>query len=165
MEGVLQWVKGLVILFIVGNVLLYLVQGKVYEKYVQLFFQVVVILAVIAPIGSVVVDQETFLNTIDYEAFRQELDNVRRDSQRVTDLGQSYAVEQYEDAVEQDVLHMLERMEYSPSYVEAQLSDAYEIESIRIGFEEAGAWPEVVDELTEYYQLEEEQITIEEARL
>lgn len=165
MEAVLQWVKGIVILFIAGNVLLYLVQGKTYEKYVRLFFQIVVILAVMAPIGTVVLDQDAFLEAIDYESFRQELDNIRRDSERVTDLGQSYAREQYEEAVEEDITHMLQRMERFPSYVEAQLNESYEIENIRIGFEEEGDFLDVINELTEYYQLSEEQITIEEARL
>lgn len=165
METVLQWVKGIVILLIVGNVLMYLVQGRTYEKYVRLFFQVIVILAVLAPVGSVVLDRDAFLEAVDYESFRQEMDSIQRDSQHMTELGQTYAAEQYRAAVEEDVTRMLQRMDVSPSYVEAQLGESYEIEHLTIGFGEAGAYMEVIDELTGYYQIGEEQITIEEARL
>lgn len=165
MEGILQWVKGIVILLIVGNILLYLLQGKIYEKYVQLFFQVVVIMAVIAPIGKMVFDKDAFLSALDYQTFWQNMDNIQRDNEKVADFGRAYAKEQYEQAVEEDVIHMLERMEYKPAYVEAQLNEDYAISSLCIGFTEAGGYQDVLEEVTEYYQLDYEQVTIEEAHL
>lgn len=165
MEAILEWVKGIVILMIVGNVLLYLVQGRSYEKYVQLFFQLLVIMAVIAPVGKVVLDKDTFFDALDYQTFWQNMDNIQRDNEKVEDLGRAYAKEQYEQAVEEDVLHMLERMEYEPVYVKASLDEDYTISSLCIGFREAGGYQEVLKEVTEYYQLEQGQVVIEEAHL
>ena len=52
MDAILNWMKGILVLFLIGHVLLYLVQNKTYEKYVHFFLRILILLAVMAPIAS-----------------------------------------------------------------------------------------------------------------
>lgn len=133
MEGVLNWIKGIVILFIITNVLLYLVQGKIYEKYIGFFMRLLIIVAVISPIATVVYGEEEFLDNIAYVQFWQDLERIRKDSERIGYANQEYCREEYEQVVEEDVRRLLEREEYQSSYVKVQLTDAYAIEMMQIG--------------------------------
>lgn len=133
MDAVLNWMKGIVILFIITNVLLYLVQGRKYEKYISFFMRLLVIIAVISPIATVLYNEEEFHENIAYAQFWQDLEEIQKDSGRIGYANQEYGRAEYERVVEEDVVHFLEREEYRSSYVEVQLTDAYEIEGIKIG--------------------------------
>lgn len=133
MEGVLNWMKGIVILFILTNVLLYMVQGKIYEKYIVFFMRLLIIIAVISPITTIAYSEEEFLDNIDYIQFWQDLERIRKDSERIGYVNQEYCREEYEQLVEEDVQRFLKKEEYQSSYVTVQLTDAYVIEMIQIG--------------------------------
>lgn len=195
MDGVLNWVKGIVTLLVVGNVLLYLVQGRTYEKYISFFLQLLVVLAVLSPIAKVAGSEEEFLSYVENTHFLQELDNMKKDYSRVPSDDTNYCKTQYEKVVADDVKRVIEQENYMPSYVLVELSDAYEIESIQIGIciteqkdesmaEEAGQiviekiqmnsgekkqdegvnykYGQLLSVLSSYYQLEQNQIIIEE---
>lgn len=133
MEGVLNWMKGIVILFILTNVLLYMVQGKIYEKYIVFFMRLLIIIAVISPITTIAYSEEEFLDNIAYIQFWQDLERIRKDSERIGYVNQEYCREEYEQLVEEDVQRFLKKEEYQSSYVTVQLTDAYVIEMIQIG--------------------------------
>lgn len=138
MEAVLNWMKGIVILFIIGNVFLYLVQGKVYEKYINFFLRLLVIIAVISPIAAVVYSEEEFLEHIAYTQFWQELEAIQKDSGRIGYADEEYCRTEYEKVVEEDVIRLLEGEAYQSAYVDVQLSDDYEIEKMQIGISSSG---------------------------
>ena len=61
MDAILNWMKGILILFLIGHVMLYLVQNKTYEKYVHFFLRILILLAVMAPIASRLIDEDTLI--------------------------------------------------------------------------------------------------------
>ena len=56
MDAILNWMKGILVLFLIGHVLLYLVLNKTYEKYVHFFLSILIMLEVMAPISSRLID-------------------------------------------------------------------------------------------------------------
>lgn len=79
MEAVLEWMKGIVILFVVLSALMYLVPKAQYKKYIQFFMEMVIVIAVISPISKVVYASEDFEEKIRYSQFWQEMENMQMD--------------------------------------------------------------------------------------
>ena len=77
MDAILNWMKGILILFLIGHVMLYLVQNKTYEKYVHFFLRILILLAVMAPIASRLIDEDTLIQNMEQAQFFQELENVQ----------------------------------------------------------------------------------------
>ena len=191
MQAICEWMKGIMLLFVIGNVLLYLVQGRQYEKYVQFFLQLLMVMAVVAPVANVVINKEEFLDTVAYHSFWQDLDNVARDAQKIEFSNQEYAKTQYEQAVAQSVTELVEQENYTVSQVTVSLSEAYEIEQIwivlgdkQLAANQEGAervlieqiritqekpadsyqYAKLRERIKDFYQIEAEQILIEEEK-
>ncbi len=137
MDAILNWMKGILILFLIGHVLLYLVQNKTYEKYVHFFLRILILLAVMAPIASKVVDEDTLIQNIEQAQFFQKLENV----QKVNAISSAETADcrsQYEEACSGQVEDTLRQKGYAVAYSKVTLNEAHEIEHITIGMEKPG---------------------------
>ena len=189
MEAILEWMKGIVILFVVLSALMYLVPKAQYKKYIQFFMEMVLVIAVISPISKVIYASEDFEEKIRYSQFWQEMENVQMDVEKMDFIQSDYHRAEYETAIEEDIRLMAEGKEYEIDQIYAALSDKYDLESVTmvvksekeesgcgvedisvdtIGGEESLAEKAILEqslselkkEIRSFYQLEEEQIVI-----
>ena len=131
MDAILNWMKGILILFLIGHVMLYLVQNKTYEKYVHFFLRILILLAVMAPIASRLIDEDTLIQNMEQAQFFQELENVQNINAISSAETADYRL-QYEEACSGQVKG------YAVAYSKVTLNEVYEIEHITIGMEKSG---------------------------
>lgn len=132
MEAILEWMKGIVILFVVLSALMYLVPKEQYKKYIQFFMEMVLVIAVISPISKVIYASEDFEEKIHYSQFWQEMENVQMDVEKMDFIQNDYHRAEYEIAIEEDIRLMAEGKEYEIDQIDATLSEKYELESVII---------------------------------
>ena len=137
MDAILNWMKGILILFLIGHVMLYLVQNKTYEKYVHFFLRILILLAVMAPIASRLIDEDTLIQNMEQAQFFQELENVQNINAISSAETADYRL-QYEEACGRQVEDTLRQKGYAVAYSRVTLTEAYEIERITIGIEKSG---------------------------
>lgn len=130
MDAVLNWVKGIVIIFLVMSSFLYLVPGKQYKKYIYFFMEMVILIAVISPITKIVYNQEDFEKKIEYTQFWQELNNLQTDVSNMEFMQTEYYLDEYEQALEEDVSQMVTDAGFVTKEVEVELTEKYEINNI-----------------------------------
>lgn len=130
MEAILEWMKGIVILFVVLSALMYLVPKAQYKKYIQFFMEMVIVIAVISPISKVIYASEDFEEKIQYSQFWQEMENVQMDVEKMDFIQSDYHRAEYEAAIEEDIRLMAEGKEYEIGQIDAALSEKYELESV-----------------------------------
>lgn len=130
MEAILEWMKGIVILFVVLSALMYLVPKAQYKKYIQFFTEMVIVIAVISPISKVIYASEDFEEKIRYSQFWQEMENVQMDVEKMDFIQNDYHKAEYEKAIEEDIRLMADGKEYEIDQIDAVLSEKYELESV-----------------------------------
>lgn len=130
MEAVLEWMKGIVILFVVMSALMYLVPKAQYKKYIQFFLEMVLVIAVIGPISRVVYASEDFEKKIHYSEFWQEMENVQKDIGRMEFFQSDYYKKEYEAAIEMDIRQMMSGEDYGIEEIDVKLNENYELESV-----------------------------------
>lgn len=137
MEAVLEWIKGIVILFVVLAALLQLVPKVQYKKYIRFFMEMVIVIAVIQPVTGIVSAGADLDEKIECSQFMQEIENMRLDVQKLDFLQQDYRKEEYETAIAQDICGMAEGKAYEIRRIEVALSDSYELETVELTLGEA----------------------------
>lgn len=172
----MDYIKEFLALFVLMTMLLYLVPGEAFKKYVRFFMEFVLTLGVLAPVLSFFYDSDEFLEKIAYEEFTSGLAELSKDTQKISFLQNPYYIEEYEQAIEVDVAQIAEQYEFTVTKVEAELSDTYELESVSLWitnqnqgeFASDAAEDEdkeylyagLKEKLLSYYQVDEEKIEI-----
>ncbi len=189
MESILEWMKGVIILFVILSALMYLIPKAQYKKHIRFFVEMVLVIAVVHPITEIIYDNEKFEESIRYSEFWQEMENLQKDVEKMEFVQGDYHREEYEKAIEEDIRQMAEGAEYEVCQIEAVLSESYELQNIELVIERASpeVWEvaevdvgqigeekslaeetilkqaamELRQDIQSFYQLEEEQIVIE----
>lgn len=177
-----EYIKGFLVLMILMTVLLYLLPGKSYHKYIHFFSELILTIALLSPILSVFYDSEEFLEMVEYEAFMEELSAVARDMEQIEFIHSDYHKETYEEAIAMDVEQIVEGYDYEVQDVRVILSEKYVVQEISIEIvadtsggisigrsalqqakeeREEMVSTQLKQELMEYYQMEESQIEIQ----
>lgn len=177
MQAVLEWMKGVVILFVILTALMYLVPQKQYKKYVQFFVEMIIVIAVISPVAKIVYANEDFSKKIEYTEFWQEMENLQKDVSKMEFMQSDYYIEQYEKAIADDITLMAENQGFSVKSADVTLSESYELQSVELQVAKAGAENDITigkiivekneaicydlkQEIHEFYQLDDEKIRI-----
>ncbi len=179
----ITYVRGIIALFLLLTVLLHLPPGKSYQKYIRFFAELILMLALLAPVLSIFCDSEEFLRMVDYEEFEEQLCEVSKDMQNMEYLYGDYHRAAYEEAIAEDVKLMAEGQGFFVQDVSVELSEEYTMEHISLWVTEeeqeqivveqvfrkqsAGAengdmiFAKLRQELLEFYQLDESEIEIQ----
>ncbi len=136
MEAVLEWMKGIVILFVVLAALLYLLPNQRYKRYVQFFLELVVVIAVISPVSRVIYASEDFEEKIRYSQFWMEMENLQKDMGKMEFVQSDYYRQEYEAAIGEDIRQMAEGDKFEICQVDAKLSETYELEEVALVVQE-----------------------------
>lgn len=130
MEAVLEWMKGIVILFVVLTALLWLVPKEQYKKYIRFFMELLIVLAVIRPVTGLIDFDGTFDEKIQNSQFMQEMENLRLDTTKLDFMQQDYRKSEYETVIAQDIRSMAEGKAYTVQEIEVSLSEQYELDTV-----------------------------------
>ncbi len=185
MQAVLEWMKGIVILFVILSALLQLVPQKKYQKYIQFFVELIIVIAIIGPIAKVIYASEDLDKKIEYSQFWQELENLQRDAGKMEYIQSDYYIKEYEKVIAADITQMAESNGFSVVNIQVLLSAGYELQTVDMqlaggdgiggitigkiiansGSEGDSTNEAIVQELkqeiSQFYQLEDSQITIQ----
>lgn len=179
----IAYVKGFLALFVLLTVLLHLLPGNGYQKYIHFFAEFIMTLAILTPILSILGDSDEFLKLVEYEAFTEELASVSKDMQHMEYLYGDYHREAYEEAIAEDVKRIAEGYAFCVKEVSVTLSEEYTVNNISLwvtenaneeiaisrvtlGEEKESADEDIIcaelkQELMEFYQLDESKIKIQ----
>lgn len=182
----LAYVRGFIVLFVLLTVLLYLPPGKSYQKYIRFFAEMILTFSILSPVLSIFCDSEEFLELIEYEEFTDSLSEISRDAQKIEYMNNDYYLEKYETAIEQDVERIAGQYGFAVREANVELTEEYTVEKIQLWITEQGEERIVVEkivldqeeeevesdaiyaglmqELSDYYQLDESMIEIRYAK-
>lgn len=179
MEIIYGWVKNIVCFYIFMAIILHLLPQESYRKYVRFFSGMLLTILVVAPALSLFGKEEALMQKISQAGFFQELDNVKMDTKYLEQTQKKAYVKEYEKAIEMDVSQIAEGREMQVVWAKVQLSEEYQVESIRMEVALSGEdgssiekasfgddsreYPEVYglkQELMEFYRLGEGQVTV-----
>lgn len=164
MEKLLEWMKGIVLLFFLLSALLYFVPRDVYKKYIRFFMELILVLAILLPIIKVLYDGDAFEKMVHYDEFWQQMDNLQMDVEHMEYIQNEYYVEEYEKSMENDIENMVKEYGYEALEVSVELNESYEIENIELSVKKTEAFEGDFDAmkkaLLDFYQVEEKNLEI-----
>lgn len=79
MAGLYTWVKNIAYFFILVSVVMNLVPGKQYRKYIKLFTGIILILIILSPVSQLLHLEETLSYYLDLENYQLELEQLPYD--------------------------------------------------------------------------------------
>lgn len=132
MEAVLDWMKGIILLFVVLTALLCLVPKAQYKKYIRFFMEMLIVIAVIQPLTGLIDFDGEFDEKIQNSQFMQEMENMRLDTKKLDFMQQDYKKEEYENVIAQDICGMTEGREYEVKNISVTLSEQYELAQVTL---------------------------------
>ncbi len=171
MERLLEWMRGIVLLFFLLSALLYFVPREVYKKYIRFFMEMVLVLAILLPVIKLFYEEDSFDKMVHYDEFWQEISNLKTDMEHMEYLQNEYYTEQYEQEIAADIRDMTEEYGYETKQAEVGLDTDYEIEYITLcvkpeqrladsGKTEEEALADLKEELFVFYRTDEEHVEI-----
>lgn len=178
----LEYIRGILTLFVLMTLLLYLIPGEKFQKYIRFFTELVLTLGFVMPVLSLFGDSEKFMKMIDYEEFTESLSEISRDSQRMEFLQNDYYLKEYETAIEGDIMSIAESYGFTVNRADAHLTEDYTLDSIELTVSNRGSDEIVIgkimegdlaetgeddgvctglkEELAEYYRMDQSLISI-----
>lgn len=174
----MDWIRSFFVLFMLLTLLLFLVSGSSFEKYIRFFSEVILAVAFLSPVLSIVFDSDTFFELVQYETIANSLSELSQDTAKIRFAQNDYYVDKYESAIAADIRQIAEADGYVVKEVSVCLSEEYVLEEVVIAV--SGKNTDIVtiqkvqiknrdevqdsDELREkiagYYQIGEERIRI-----
>lgn len=122
MTQFLTCVKSYTVLFLLMMLLIQLVPKENYRKYIQVFMGMLLVFALLSPVIKFLFDSEEFYELVEYETFQEQLEELKKDTNRVEFLQQDY----YEEEGENDRI---------TSVVKEKEEEMIKIEPVSIGTE------------------------------
>lgn len=160
MEAIMSWIRSIVILYVVGQVIVYLAQGKKYEKYIRFFLQLLLVLTIARPVFFVLGDEEEFKSRISYHQLSQVLQEQSSQLEQLQAGSDAMYILECERVVEEDVCRFMEENYQKCEESEVTLSDEFQIEHIRVSVGQGADVREIADGLCEHYELSENQVEV-----
>lgn len=184
MRCIVEYIKNFVVLFLILMLLVQLVPGEKFQKYVRFFSEIVLLIGVMYPMLDALGESDSFLDKIEFEAFTETLSEVSKDAEKIAYMQNDYYMEQFENMMELDVTEQVENLGYEALEVEVSVSTEYKVKSIKITVKEkeseeiavekitvSGAdrtdmieedleYQKLKEKLVSYYELSEQQLSI-----
>lgn len=186
----MEYIKSCLVLFVLMTLLLYLVPGERLKRYIRFFTEIIVTVGILSPVLSFVFDSDEFLAKIEYETFKENLSEIARDMERMEYIQNDFYIEEYENAIEEDVKLIVSPVAESYGYcinaADVHLTEEYTLERITLTVAKPKTEEIMVDDvlvrentaadyaingkngmvaqmkqqLAEYYKMQEEQIEV-----
>ena len=83
MAGVVEWVKSYSLVFLFMTVLTTAVAKKEYQKYIQIFVEIILVLTLLDPLLELTGRSEDLFEKISYDSFFQGLEEMKKDQAKM----------------------------------------------------------------------------------
>lgn len=182
MSQILDWMKGIVLLFFIMAALLYFVPKDAYKKYIRFFMEMILMLALLLPVLELFYKGDTFEKMIHYDEFWQQMDNMKMDMEHVAYLQGNYYVSECENSIEEELKDMVKTYGYEAKEAAVVVNDDFGIERVSLNLMRQQEGGEIVvgeisvgkkagepdeenyrnmkQEIMDFYQLPEEKLDI-----
>ena len=130
MAGVVEWVKSYSLVFLFMTVLTTAVAKKEYQKYIQIFVEIILVLTLLDPLLELTGRSEDLFEKISYDSFFQGLEEMKKDQAKMDFMDKEAYISYYEKALKEDVALLAESMGYVVTDASVSLNEAYEVEKI-----------------------------------
>ncbi len=174
----MDWIRSFFVLFLLLTLLLFLVSGSTFEKYIRFFSEVILAAAFLSPVLSIVFDSDTFFDLVQYETITNSLSELSQDTAKIKFVQNDFYIGKYESAIAADIRQIAEADGYVVKEVSVRLSEEYVLEEVVVAV--SGKHTDAVtiekvqikktdivqdsdklrEKISEYYQIGEEQILI-----
>lgn len=174
----MDWIRSFFVLFLLLTLLLFLVSGSSFEKYIRFFSEVILAVAFLSPVLSIVFDSDTFFDLVEYETMANSLSELSQDTAKIKFAQNDYYVSKYEAAIAADISQIAETEGYFVKEVSVRLSEEYILEDVSLAVSEKSSDAVTIqkvqikntdtaqdtealrEKIAGYYQIEEEKIRI-----
>lgn len=132
MNGILNWMKEFLIIYLILAILTHLAAADQYKKYLRFFSGIILLLALISPALRLFGEDSRLDALVTYETFWEELDSAREGSRRLEFLRGDRSVQKYEQAIAKDIKRQAAEQGTAAGQVRVVLSDDYEIRRVEV---------------------------------
>ena len=181
MEQFFSYIKSCLVIFLIITVLDHMIPGEKYRKYVQFFSRLVLVMGILYPCLVWSGESDRLLQKIQADAFWQKLEEIQINAENSSFFGTGEVISYYEKAVEADISQIVLQENMRVKEISVDMTEAYEIEKIRMVVEKNGeddvvigkividgqpetkedeAYRELKRKLIGYYQLSEDQLEL-----
>lgn len=180
MKAIYDWVKNIVVFYILMTAVLHLLPKNSYQKYVRFFGGLLLVVLLLTPLLEFLFQEDYLLNRITYESFWQQVDTVKLDVDGMEELQQQAYLAEYEKAIAGDVALLAQGEELTVEEASVTLNEDYSISAVtltvRLTAQKEGIliekitlsdnsrdYPQVVKlrkKIMEFYQVTDRQIQI-----
>ncbi len=168
MDGILNWMKEFLIIYLILNILTNLTALDQYKKHLHFFSGVVLMLVLLTPVLRLTGKEGKLEALISSKVFWEKLDSARQDTKKLEFIRNSHYIARYEQAIAREMRQQAQQQDIVLRQVQVRLTDDYEIRRVTI-------WPEfssdaqqegekkaLIQFLTQTYGLEESRIFIQQ---
>lgn len=176
MAGVVEWVKSYSLVFLFMTVLTTAVAKKEYQKYIQIFVEIILVLTLLDPLLELTGRSEDLFEKISYDSFFQGLEEMKKDQEKMDFMDKEAYISYYEKALKEDVALLAESMGYVVTDASVSLNEAYEVEKIEVSVAKAQVETVIIgsveeqpqkaeitalkERIRDYYRVEEDKIIV-----
>ncbi len=124
------WVKNIVAFYILMTAVLHLLPKSSYQKYVRFFGGLLLVVLLLTPILQLFKKQDTLLDHVSYESFRQQMDTIQLDTQGLEQHQRELYQKEYGKAIGGDITLMAEEEGLTVQKIQVELTEDYEIATV-----------------------------------
>lgn len=103
MTELFTWVKNIAYFFILISLVMNLVPGKQYKKYIKLFTGIILILIILSPVSRLFNLEDTLSHYLDMENYQLELEQLQYDLILADDKHYEMVISSYEDDIKRQI--------------------------------------------------------------
>ncbi len=180
MSVIYEWVKNIIVFYIIMTAVMHLLPKSNYQKYVRFFCGLLLIVMVLTPVLEILFHPDYLLNKISYQSFWQEMEAAKLDVEGMEEVQSQTFKQEYEKAIGKDISALAEGKGIVVEQMTVELSEDYSLKeiamSVRFGDEQQGIriekitlkdnskeYPKVLElkkEIMEFYQVTANRIQI-----
>lgn len=136
MESIIQWIKGIIILFILLKVLLYLTADSRYYRYLHFFSGMMILLAVLLPLMGEQGMGELLLDKLRGMELNEALYETNRQAGNIDFLGEEYYAAEYDRIIKACVEETAKEYGFEVKELHADVSQEGAVEQLIMSIQE-----------------------------
>lgn len=161
MQNLTDWIRAVLIVYLLMLVLLYFSAGESYKKFIRFFMGLVLALTVLRPFLSLTGKTGTFSDSVTYEAYRKKVQQAQQDFGRMEQTEAARYSAYYGRAIEEQWLAQAAEQKLEIAEISVTLNEDYSPKTVVIREGADGDGAAFCAYLIAVYGFEEGQVRVE----
>lgn len=125
MSYFVQWVKNIAVFYIIASLVMHLIPGKNYQKYIKLFLGIITIILLLKPLGEILKLEDNYRNYLNNNLNFQMQESLKSELQIVDELQKEAVIGDYKEKIRENIKNYVESIEikYIDADVEIELNE------------------------------------------